>query len=158
MKPVMAKWMLLWLEANHVAGIRTDHMMAYITRDCSGLVGTAWDDAVEAAAAQHEAEMSSDVDLSGRRAAPKGTAAHAQLRLHAMLRLKLAAKELSSKAMQLINLTEEWLSTFLPHCLQKVWRWPPRYRTSPGGTCRLHNVFLYNSPFAAPLTISPPCC
>ena len=37
-----------------------------------------------------------------------------------MLSLKLAAGELTSKAMQLINLAEEWLSTFLPHCLQKI--------------------------------------
>jgi hypothetical protein len=36
-----------------------------------------------------------------------------------MLNLKLESKELSAKAMQLINLTEEWLNTFLPHCLQK---------------------------------------
>ena len=37
-----------------------------------------------------------------------------------MLNIKLAANELTAKAMQLINLAEEWLSTFLPHCLQKI--------------------------------------
>ena len=50
----------------------------------------------------------------------KGTAAYAQLRLHALLNLKLKLNELTTKAMQLINLTEEWLNTFLPHCLQKI--------------------------------------
>jgi hypothetical protein len=50
----------------------------------------------------------------------KGSAAHTQLCLHAMLELKLSSGELAAKAMQLLNLAEEWLSTFLPHCLQKI--------------------------------------
>ena len=54
------------------------------------------------------------------RAAARGSAAHAQLRLHAMLQLKLSRGELTGKAMQMLNLAEEWLSTFLPHCLQKI--------------------------------------
>ena len=54
------------------------------------------------------------------RAAARGSAAHAQLRLHALLQLKLGSGELTGKAMQMLNLAEEWLSTFLPHCLQKI--------------------------------------
>ena len=123
MKPIMARWMLLWLEANHVSGLRTEYMEAYITRDCRPLVAEVWGEAVEAKAAVREAELSAEGGGGGGggyRAAPRGSAAHAQLRLHAMLELKLSSGELTGKAMQLVNLTEEWLSTFLPHCLQKI--------------------------------------
>ena len=119
MKPVMAKWMLLWLEANHVSGLPERFMESYITRDYAPLVHEEWGEAVEAAAAAREAEQVAEGGASYRAAAP-GSPAHAQQRLHAMLLLKLAAGELTGKAMQLVNLAEEWLSTFLPHCLQKI--------------------------------------
>ena len=71
MKPVMAKWLLLWLEANHVSGLQTEHMFAYITRDCSRLAGAVWDAAVEEGAAAREAELSEE----GSRVPAEGTAA-----------------------------------------------------------------------------------
>ena len=121
MKPVMAHWMMLWLEASHVAGVPADYIYAFITRDCSPLVGTEWGDSVEASARAREAEMSADHGAgSAYQPAEPGTAAHASLRLHAFLDAKLASNELTGKAMQLINLAEEWLTTFLPHCLQKI--------------------------------------
>ena len=55
MRPVMAQWMLLWLEANHVAGLGSEQIEAYITSDGSALVGTAWEPWVEEAAAKREA-------------------------------------------------------------------------------------------------------
>lgn len=155
----MAQWMLLWLEANHVSGLLSEHMLAYITHDYTPLIGLDWGDAVEEAVAAQEAELSADPlatsttrnqgalararkasgasSVEAPEAAPssgvtgtirgvqytspaKGTAAYAQLRLHALLNLKLKLNELTTKAMQLINLTEEWLNTFLPHCLQKI--------------------------------------
>ena len=115
----MARWMLLWLEANHVSGLPAEHIEAYVTRDSSALVDTNWEAAVEEAAVAREAELAADAP-DGWRTPRKGSAAHAQLRLHAHLRLKLESGVLTSKAMQLINIAEEWLSTFLPHCLQKV--------------------------------------
>ena len=30
MRPVMAKWMMLWLEANHVSGLSSEQVEAYI--------------------------------------------------------------------------------------------------------------------------------
>eukprot|EP00966_Prymnesium_polylepis_P214951 4978231-Prymnesium_polylepis.1 len=60
MKPVMAKWMLLWLEANHVSGLQSEQIEAYITRDCSQLADTEWDDAVETAAVAREAELAAE--------------------------------------------------------------------------------------------------
>ena len=117
-RPVMAKWMVLWLEANHVAGLRTEHVQAYIGGDCAPLAGAVWDAAVEEAALRREAELAAD--SAGWCPPAEGTAAHAQLRLHAMLHLKLAANELTGKAMQLLNLAEAWLCTYLPHCLSMI--------------------------------------
>jgi len=117
MKPVMAKWMLLWLEANHVSGLPSEHLEAYVTRDCTLLANFVWDNAVEGAAAAREAELASEAAY---KPISTSSAAHAQLRLDAFLNLKLASGELTSKAMQLINLAEQWLSTYLPHCLQKI--------------------------------------
>ena len=57
MKPLMARWMLLWLEANHVSGLRSEHMLAYLTRDCAGLEAEAWDAAVEARAEARQIEL-----------------------------------------------------------------------------------------------------
>ena len=56
MLPPLAKWMVLWLEANHVSGLRSEHIVAYITRDYTPLVGTAWGAEVEKAAAARVAE------------------------------------------------------------------------------------------------------
>ena len=124
MKPVMAKWMQLWLEANHVSGLQSEHLVSYITRDCSALLDAEWDAAVE-----EEAEGEALLAASGApsRAGPdaravhsRGSAEYANVRLDALVRVKLASGELTAKAMQLVNLAEEWLSTFLPHCLQKI--------------------------------------
>merc|ERR1719424_1205947 len=60
MKPIMARWMLLWLEANHVSGLRTEYMEAYITRDCRPLRAEAWSEAVEAKAAVREEELAEE--------------------------------------------------------------------------------------------------
>ena len=40
--------------------------------------------------------------------------------LHAYINCKIDAGELGVKAMQLLNLCEAWLSTYLPHCLQVI--------------------------------------
>ena len=153
MKPLMARWMLLWLEANHVSGLRSELMLAYITRDCDGIKAEEWDAPVEARAQARQIEpalhlpcispvsalylryicaisalylayisQAREVELAeeaaaaaggaSRYAAPaRGSAAHAQLRLHALLQLKLSRGELTGKAMQMLNLAEEWLST-----------------------------------------------
>ena len=117
MRPVMAKWMLLWLEANHVAGLPTNHVEAYIMASGAGLVGTHWEAWVEEAAAAQEAagaaggvavgtEVGSGMDPA---------AARALRRLYVY-----CEKKCDPKAFKLLNLTAEWLRTFLPHCLQKV--------------------------------------
>jgi hypothetical protein len=122
MKPVVAQWMLLFLEANHVSGLKTEHMVAYISNDGTPLIGTAWDAAVEEAAAA-KAQATTSGESPGSRPAKKpseGSGTHALRRLYALIDLKLAAKELSAKAMQLLNLCADWLSTYLPHCLSKL--------------------------------------
>ena len=54
MKPVMAQWMMLWLEANHVSGLRADMVEAYLTRDAASLADEPWEPHVQAAAAAAE--------------------------------------------------------------------------------------------------------
>ena len=68
MRPVIAKWMLLWLESNHVAGLCSEQIEAYI--------------------------LGQDVGADGG-----------------------AFAALDSKGFKLLNLTAEWLKTYLcgPH-------------------------------------------
>eukprot|EP00962_Isochrysis_galbana_P039752 scaffold14306_cov80-Isochrysis_galbana.AAC.1 len=113
MKPIMAQWMLLWLEANHVAGLPTEHVLAYISRDNTGLMAHEWDDQTCAAAATETA-------AAGKTMPGRGTGGWAAACLQASIGLRLEKGLVSPKAMQLLNLCEEWLGTFLPHCLQKV--------------------------------------
>jgi hypothetical protein len=61
MRLPMAQWMLLWLEANHVSGLQSEHMLAYITHDYTPLIGLDWGEAVEEAVASQEAEMSAEL-------------------------------------------------------------------------------------------------
>ena len=106
LRPLLLRWGVLWLEANHVSGLNSELVAAYLACDGTSLVGVSWDAEVEAAAAAEE------------RAAPPsalGEAARALRRLHCLARLKL-----SGKAIQLLNLVSEWLRVYLPHCLQKI--------------------------------------
>ena len=40
MRPIMAQWMMLWLEANHVAGLSSEQIEAYITSRAELVAGT----------------------------------------------------------------------------------------------------------------------
>ena len=111
MKPIMAQWMMLWLEANHVAGLSTEQIDAYLRSDGASLVGTEWDATTEDAAAADEREHPPPVYET--REAQE--AAKALRRLHALMRRRVAAK-----AMQCFNIAAEWLRTFLPHSLAKI--------------------------------------
>ncbi len=106
MRPVMSRWMTLWLEANHVSGMRSEWTAAYLAGDGAGLVGTEWDDAVEAQAAVQEAALDG---------AAGDAAARALRRLHVQM-----TSTLTTKAFKLLNLSAEWLRTYLPHCLAKI--------------------------------------
>ena len=102
MLPVMAKWMTLWLETQHVS-VSATRMAAYLTRDEKLVLEEAWEPAVVAAA---NAVTSVDPQLS------------APLRcLHAFLLANVDPKQLA-----LLNLAADWLRVFLPHVLCKVYR------------------------------------
>ena len=116
----MAQWMLLWLEANHLSA---DPLATSTTRNQGALARArkaSGASSVEAPEAAPSSGITGTIRGVQYTSPAKGTAAYAQLRLHALLNLKLKLNELTTKAMQLINLTEEWLNTFLPHCLQKI--------------------------------------
>ena len=90
LKPVMAKWMLLWLEANHLCTrLSQPQLVAYLTSDGAGLVGP---DAGVVAAARALDE------------------------LHA----RMARSNIDAKSFQLLNLCSDWLRIYLPHVLQKI--------------------------------------
>jgi len=103
MLPVMGRWMLLWLEANHATGLAADQMLAYIMNDGLLLHSVEWEAEDVAAAAEAVAEA----DPSRR-----------QLQLlHARM-----TRTLDEKTFKLLNLVAEWLRTFLPHTLSKISR------------------------------------
>ena len=90
LKPVMAKWMLLWLEANHLCTrLSQQQLVAYLVSDGAGLVGP---------------------DAGG------AAAARALEELHA----SMARSNIDTKSFQLLNLCSDWLRVFLPHVLQKI--------------------------------------
>tara|TARA_B100000780_G_scaffold64561_1_gene42270 strand:- start:41 stop:904 length:864 start_codon:yes stop_codon:yes gene_type:complete len=99
MKPLLARWMLLWLESHHLSTpqLSTQQLLAYLTGDGSSLVP----------------------DASGCTQAAPVRRMEATLALEE-LHLTMASSSIDQKSFQLLNLTREWLITFLPHCLQKA--------------------------------------
>ena len=113
MRPVMAKWMLLWLEANHVgAELSPEMIAAYLTADGATLEHTQWEEWVHAAAAQRAADGLVGPGCDGNGGG--GGAAAPLALLHAWM-----AERLDKKTFQLLNLASEWVRVYLPHCLQK---------------------------------------
>eukprot|EP01083_Nonionella_stella_P030773 84290_1 len=74
MKPIVAEWVHLWLEAQHVSEISEEQIMAYILEG-----------------AEEGTELWSDVN-----------------------------GKLSPKHKKMLNLSRDWLRSFLPHILQKI--------------------------------------
>ena len=90
LKPVMAKWMLLWLEANHLCTrLSSQQLVAYLTSDGAGLVAP---DAGGAAATRALQELHTSMERGN----------------------------IDSKSFQLLNLCSDWLRVYLPHVLQKI--------------------------------------
>ena len=115
---------------------------AYLAGDGAPLIGFEWPEWVEAAAAkqeQAEAEAAAAAAAAGdgaRGASPPGrrpsvvsmeddkaeAAAKALRRLHVHMSGDGAGGHagLTVKAFKLLNLSAEWLRTYLPHCLAKI--------------------------------------
>ena len=115
MQPIMARWVALWLEANHVSGLSSEHVEAYLMSDGTALIGARWDAPVEERAAAAEAAEAAMPVPPPPLQPGKPAAGRALRRLYAALEARL-----SSKAMRLLNLAAEWLRTYLPHALQKI--------------------------------------
>lgn len=98
-------------EANHVSGLKTEQIEAYITCNGSRLVGSDWEPWVEEKAAAKE----NDARASGLPLNSEGD--RALLKLYAYMEGALSDNK---RAFQLLNMSSEWLRIFLPHCLQKV--------------------------------------
>ena len=147
MMPVMAKWMLLWLEANHISGLKTDQIEAYITSNGDALVGRTWDAWVEERAAKKEADaMAAGVP-------PKSDGERALLRLYAFMDGTLAD---SKKAFQLLNMSSEWLRIYLPHCVPPVAEFQPAQ--SMKCACHRHSSETNNDVLATTELMFQLCC
>jgi hypothetical protein len=107
MQPLMAEWMLLWLEANHMVGLSRTQALAYILADGTRLAGHKWEPEIEAAA--NGARGQGDASL------PQTEGAAALNRLHAFCNARL-----DRKTFRLLNLASSWLRTFLPHVIAKI--------------------------------------
>ena len=98
MRPVLARWMLLWLEANHVGGgLSSRQVELYISGD------TAADGAV------HSTDGSADEEQKAAALAAETRELHVQMEA-----------QLDAKSFKLLNLAKEWLRTFMPFTLQKI--------------------------------------
>ena len=118
MRPVMAQWMMLWLEANHVAGLAIEQIEAYVTGKGDVLADTEWEPWVLEAAAKREAARAAAGPHQGQSAdhqRQSASSARAFERLLAYMEARL-----DPKAFKMLNLATEWLRTFLPHTLQKI--------------------------------------
>ena len=122
MRPVMAQWMMLWLEANHCAGLASDQVEAYITSDGALVVGTAWEPWVHEAVQAKDEQAAAAARAAG--AGPEAVAAVVGVRNEAEAALKrlhaYMERRLDAKAFKMLNLAAEWLRTYLPHVLQKI--------------------------------------
>ncbi|MAT98943.1 MAG: hypothetical protein CL608_17505, partial [Anaerolineaceae bacterium] len=95
MRPVMAQWMMLWLEASHVAGGLTARQIELYISDAGSPLGAE--------------------GIRGKTGAVKTREAHEVSELHAQMEARL-----DTKSFKLLNLAKEWLRTFLPFTLQKI--------------------------------------
>ena len=57
MRPVMARWQMLWLEANHVGGLASEEIVGYLMSDGEQLVDHAWSAEVKEESAMREAAL-----------------------------------------------------------------------------------------------------
>lgn len=105
LRPIIARWMVLWLTSNQLGGALTSPMLiAYLTGDASHLDGVAWEPwVVEAATAQSSASSGAvSIDLRMRR-------------LHAFMEAQLDKRSLA-----LMNMASDWVRIFMPHTISKI--------------------------------------
>ena len=106
MRPIVARWMLLYLEQSHIGALSSAQMLAYMQDDAALLGDVKFTQEVEqAGAAKEKAYKKQGIPGPGL----------ALNRLHAHMEATL-----DEKSFVLLNLSRDWLCTYLPHCLQKI--------------------------------------
>jgi hypothetical protein len=130
MRPVLAQWMLLYLEQSHVGAITSQEQLAYLLDDADALDGVVWSAGVESAGAERDRECAAQ-GIRG----PGATLNRLHIHMEASL---------DAKSFQLLNLCRcvavriylplphtsadgghacshrDWLLIYLPHALQKI--------------------------------------
>lgn len=112
LKPIMAQWMQLWLESQHVAGMSREQQMEYIMADWTLLEAGIDSKTMEPT----EARKCKEGD-------PATDAVYALYQLTRETTISTdgtVTPRVNAKALKLLNIVSEWLRTFLPHCLQKI--------------------------------------
>ncbi|KOO34742.1 nxn protein, partial [Chrysochromulina tobinii] len=112
LKPIMAQWMQLWLESQHVAGMSREQQMEYIMADWTLLEAGIDSKTMEPT----EAKKCKEGD-------PATDAVYALYQLTRETTISTdgtVTPRVNAKALKLLNIVSEWLRTFLPHCLQKI--------------------------------------
>lgn len=112
LKPIMAQWMQLWLESQHVAGMSREQQMEYIMADWTLLEAGIDSKTMEPT----EAKKCKEGD-------PATDAVYALYQLTRETSVSTdgtVTPRVNAKALKLLNIVSEWLRTFLPHCLQKI--------------------------------------
>ena len=116
MKPVMAQWMQLWLESQHVAGLSSQQVFDYITADWSLLrmdeggnvtKATEGDPLTDKAFELYQLSLESRAEGGADDGDGAGGGAG-------------ESRRLNTKALKLLNIAGDWLRTYLPHTLQKI--------------------------------------
>ena len=116
----MAKWMLLWLEANHLCTrLSQPQLVAYLTSDGAGLVGPANPHPHPNPNPNPNPKPNPNPNPNPNQVGPNAgvvAAARALDELHA----RMARSNIDAKSFQLLNLCSDWLRIYLPHVLQKI--------------------------------------
>ena len=73
------------------------------------------------------------------------------------LHLTMASSSIDQKSFQLLNLTREWLITFLPHCLQKARAAPEPAHAHTHTRTRPHTPAYARSRLLTPAPVTPHC-
>ena len=111
MRPVMARWAYLWMEANHLMGVSMEDAVAYTEHGPPKTTKAM----LEAEKSQIEGLKEGSKDKSW---VARTARMEQEIYLHALG--ARVSGGVSTLHMKLLNLVHDWLKSYLPHCLQKI--------------------------------------
>jgi len=120
MKPIMARWAYLWIEANHFTGISTADAISFMEKGPPSMSKSMLE-------AERAILVSAEEDLRQQKKPNETSLSRIETRWARITQEEeshaLAIKidqNVSGLHVKLLNLSHDWLKSFLPHCLQKI--------------------------------------